>query len=116
MAKKIKISEAAKDLKITAKELAAFLEEKFGGKKTTSSSMTEEELNDMITSTKAYKLLSGARGLPKCDVDAIKDVIRRIVLITNENPEITELEINPVIAGREGQGCWAVDCLCVLKH
>ena len=45
MAKKIKISEAAKDLKITAKELAAFLEEKFGGKKTTSSSMTEEELN-----------------------------------------------------------------------
>ena len=78
--------------------------------------MTEEELNDMITSTKAYKLLSGARGLPKCDVDAIKDVIRRIVLITNENPEITELEINPVIAGREGQGCWAVDCLCVLKH
>ncbi|MCR5718776.1 MAG: translation initiation factor IF-2 [Oscillospiraceae bacterium] len=45
MAKKIKISEAAKDLRISAKELAAFLEEKFGGKKTTSSSMTEEELN-----------------------------------------------------------------------
>ncbi len=45
MAKKIKISEAAKDLKLSAKELAAFLEEKFGGKKTTSSSMTEEEYN-----------------------------------------------------------------------
>ncbi|MBQ4465173.1 MAG: translation initiation factor IF-2 [Oscillospiraceae bacterium] len=45
MAKKIKISEAAKDLKISAKELAAFLEEKVGGKKTSSSSMSEEELN-----------------------------------------------------------------------
>ncbi len=45
MAKKIKISEAAKDLKLSAKELAAFLEEKVGGKKTSSSSMTEEELN-----------------------------------------------------------------------
>jgi acetyltransferase len=78
--------------------------------------MTEEDLDEMITSTKAYKLLSGARGLPKCDIDAIKDVIRKIVHITNENPEITELEINPIIAGREGQGCWAVDCLCVLKH
>ena len=78
--------------------------------------MSEEDLDEMITSTKAYKLLSGARGLPKCDIDAIKDVIRKIVHITNENPEITELEINPVIAGKEGQGCWAVDCLCVLKN
>ncbi len=78
--------------------------------------LTEEELNEMITSTKAFKLLSGARGLPKCDIDAIKDVIRKIVLITVENPEIEELEINPIIAGKEGQGCWAVDCLCVLNH
>ena len=78
--------------------------------------MTEEDLDEMITSTKAYKLLSGARGLPKCDIPAIKEVIKKIVHITNENPEITELEINPIIAGREGQGCWAVDCLCVLKH
>lgn len=45
MAKKIKLSEAAKDLQISAKELAAFLEEHSTGKKTTSSSMTEEELN-----------------------------------------------------------------------
>lgn len=45
MAKKIKISEAAKDLKLSAKELVAFLEEKTEGKKTTSSSMTEEEYN-----------------------------------------------------------------------
>lgn len=78
--------------------------------------MSEQELDEMITSTKAYKLLSGARGLPKRDIDAIKDVIRKIVHITNENPEITELEINPIIAGKEGQGCWAVDCLCVLQH
>lgn len=78
--------------------------------------LTEEELSEMITSTKAYKLLSGARGLPKCDIEAIKDVIRKIVLITNENPEINELEINPIIAGKEGEGCWAVDCLCVLKQ
>ncbi|MCQ2071030.1 MAG: acetate--CoA ligase family protein [archaeon] len=77
--------------------------------------MSEDELKEMITSTKAYKLLSGARGLPKCDIDAIEDVIKKIILISIENPEITELEINPVIVGKEGQGCWAVDCLCVLK-
>ena len=32
------------------------------------------------------------------------------------NPEITELEINPVLVGLKGKGCWAVDCLCNLKH
>ena len=46
----------------------------------------------------------------------MKDVIRRIVLIAEENPEITEIEINPVLVGRRGEGCYAVDCLCNLKH
>lgn len=74
--------------------------------------MTEQQLDDMIESTKAYKLLSGARGMPRADIDSIKDVIRRIVLISMENPEITELEINPVLVGEDGKGCFAVDCLC----
>jgi len=78
--------------------------------------MSEQQLEEMITSTKAYKLLSGARGMPVADIDSIKDVIKRLVLIAQENPEITELEINPVLVGLKGKGCWAVDCLCNLKH
>ncbi|MDR3282606.1 MAG: acetate--CoA ligase family protein [Candidatus Methanoplasma sp.] len=77
--------------------------------------MSEQQLDRMITSTKAYKLLSGARGLPLADVDAVKDMIRRIVLASVENPEILELEINPVIVGKKGEGCWAVDALCTLS-
>ena len=76
--------------------------------------MTEEQLDRMIKSTKAYKLMSGARGLPEADVDAMKDCIRRIVTIALENPEIHELEINPVIVGLKGKGCWAVDALVTL--
>lgn len=76
--------------------------------------MTEQQLDKMITSTKAYKLMSGARGLPEADIDALKDAIKRIVLIAEENPEIHELEINPVIVGLKGKGCWAVDALCTL--
>ncbi len=76
--------------------------------------MTEEQMNKMIESTKAYKLLSGARGAEPSDIDAIKDCIRRIALISLENPEIRELEINPVIVGKKGKGCWAVDALCTL--
>lgn len=78
--------------------------------------MSEQQLDDMITSTKAYKLMSGARGLPVADIAAMKDTIKRIVLIATENPEIHELEINPVIVGKEGMGCWAVDALCTLNQ
>ncbi|MDD3233131.1 MAG: acetate--CoA ligase family protein [Candidatus Methanomethylophilus sp.] len=78
--------------------------------------MTEQQLDEMITSTKAYKLLSGARNTPPSDIEAIKEVIRRLVLVAEENPEIVELEINPVIVGKKGEGCWAVDSLCTLKH
>ena len=76
--------------------------------------MSEEQLDKMIKSTKAYKLMSGARGLPEADIDALKDAIKRIVLIAEENPEIRELEINPVIVGLKGKGCWAVDALVTL--
>ena len=76
--------------------------------------MTEQQLDEMIKTTKAYKLMSGARGLPEADIEALKDTIKRIVLIAIENPEIHELEINPVIVGLKGKGCWAVDALVTL--
>ena len=76
--------------------------------------MSEVQLDEMITSTKAYKLMSGARGMAKSDITAMKDTIRKLVLISVENPEIKELEINPVIVGDEGKGCWAVDALVTL--
>lgn len=76
--------------------------------------MSEQQLDEMIKSTKAYKLMSGARGLPEADVDAMMEAIRVIVLIAMECPEIRELEINPVIVGLKGRGCWAADCLCTL--
>ena len=77
--------------------------------------LAEEQLDEMIQSTKAYKLMSGARGLPVADIEAMKDTIRRIILVAQENPEIKELEINPVIVGVKGKGCWAVDALCTLQ-
>ena len=78
--------------------------------------MTEEELDEMITSTKAFKLLNGARGQAKADVASLRDAVRRMAVIAFENPEIKEIEINPVLVGPEGKGCYAVDCVCTLNH
>ena len=58
--------------------------------------------------------MSGARGTEPADIEAVEDVIRRIALISLENPEIHELEINPVMVDKKGKGCWAVDALCTL--
>ncbi len=73
--------------------------------------LSEEQLEEMIVTTKAFKLLNGARGTAKSDIAAMKDAMRKLVLISSENPEIKEIEINPVIVGEEGKGCWAVDAL-----
>lgn len=77
--------------------------------------MGHEELDDMITSTKAYRLLSGARGKPPADIESLKDIMLRLMKIAEENPELYELEINPVMVGVKGNGSWAVDALVTLR-
>ena len=48
MAKKIKLSEAAKDLNIPAQELIGYFTEKGDTKKKTASTLTEEEMNEIL--------------------------------------------------------------------
>lgn len=77
--------------------------------------MTSEELDTMIRSTKAFRLLSGARGKPPADIDSLKEIILRLIRIAEENPELYELEINPVMVGEKNKGSWAVDALATLR-
>lgn len=76
---------------------------------------TKESLDDMITSTKAYRMLSGARGKPPADIESLRDIIVRLAKIASENEEIYELEINPVLVGKKNEGSWAVDALTTLR-
>ena len=77
--------------------------------------VSKKEFERMITSTKAYRLLSGARGKPPADIDSLKDIILRLAKIAEENPEIYELEINPVMVNERSKGSWAVDALVTLR-
>ena len=59
MAKKIKLSDAAKDLNITSQELIDFFAEKGDNKKKTGSSLTEDEMDLILESyTKANEVKS----------------------------------------------------------
>ena len=77
--------------------------------------VSDDELDRMIMSTKAYRMLSGARGRPPADIDSLKDIMRKMMKIALENPEIYELEINPVMVGKKNEGSWAVDALTTIR-
>jgi acetyltransferase len=64
---------------------------------------------EMIAEIRAYPLLKGARGQPSADVDAIADAIVRVSALASDFPEITELDINPLIVLPKGMGAFAAD-------
>lgn len=76
--------------------------------------LTEAQVTKMISSIKAFPILSGARGRKPADIKSLKNVIYRVAQVSLDFPEISELEINPVIVGDEGKGCGAVDALVTI--
>ncbi len=78
--------------------------------------MWEISAEIMIRTIKAYSILKGVRGAPPCDIDAIKDCVLRLSQLVAENPEIAELDINPLIVYPEGKGCVVADSRILLKR
>ncbi len=71
-----------------------------------------EEAHDMIRETRTYPLLTGVRGRPRADVEALAEAIvalSRLALDFRE--EVDEIEFNPLMVLPEGQGVLAVDTL-----
>jgi hypothetical protein len=63
----------------------------------------------MIRGIQGYRLLTGYRGQPAVDLKAIEDVLLRISHLAEAIPEISEIDLNPIFALPEGQGCQIVD-------
>lgn len=70
----------------------------------------------MIAETKAGTLLSGYRGQPPADTEAIVDVILKISQLALDFPVIQEIEINPLSVGQQGQGAIALDGRVILNE
>jgi acetyl-CoA synthetase (ADP-forming) len=76
----------------------------------------KEEANKMIRSIKAFPLLDGYRGQPKADISALIDTITKCCKLLEDNPEINELDLNPVIMFEEGKGLMVVDARIILEE
>lgn len=70
---------------------------------------------DEILSLKSAKLLTGARGRPPADIEALADVVAKIGEIMICKDDILEIDINPLIVYPQGHGISALDALIVVK-
>ncbi len=64
------------------------------------------DINEMIEETKVSKILKGARG-KKYNIRKIKEVLASLSQLVTDHPQISELDINPLLA--KGDRVWVVD-------
>ena len=64
-------------------------------------------------SSASAKLLAGVRGAPPVDIDAVVQAVLAIGRLMQTVPEITEIDVNPLMAHAKGQGATALDALIV---
>jgi len=79
--------------------------------------VTRDELRMAIGSLAVSKLISGFRGRPKGDIDALLDAVLAIVAYAEMNwDSLLELDVNPLMVLPEGHGVVAADALILLQQ
>ncbi len=64
--------------------------------------LTERDAEEMISEIRGRKLLEGYRGMEPVDKKALVDALVKVGQIGVENPEIKEMDLNPVMAYPSG--------------
>ena len=64
--------------------------------------LEERDAREMITEIKGYEILKGARGESPRDIKAIEEVLMKVSKLTMENPEINEIDLNPIFVFEKG--------------
>lgn len=60
--------------------------------------LSDVEASNMIGGIKGSSLLTGVRGQPGVDIQALQDVLQRLSQMVTDLPEIKEMDLNPIIA------------------
>ena len=69
--------------------------------------LTRTDAEELVLTGKAGRLVSGFRGQPAADAEALVDLVLRLAQLADGIPEVAELDLNPVIG--LPNGCLAVD-------
>ena len=74
------------------------------------------EARRMVRSIRGYKLFQGFRGKPKADIESIEKAMVRLSALVMNHPEISEMDINPLLVHPESKGATVADCRIILKQ
>ncbi len=77
--------------------------------------LTPATIDSMVREVRSIGMLTGARGRPLRDLDAIADCLQRLSQLSIDVPEIQELDINPLLVYTAGQGCAVADARVLVK-
>ncbi len=64
--------------------------------------LTSIDADDLIRSGRAARLLRGRPGTPGADLGSLKETLLRVSQLADDLPQITELDLSPVIARPDG--------------
>ena len=76
--------------------------------------LEERDAQQLMREIKGFPLLEGARGTEPADLDALGALILKVSEVVEANPEIAELDLNPIFAYPDG--AIAVDAHIVLAE
>jgi acetate---CoA ligase (ADP-forming) len=71
--------------------------------------LTNLDAAEMVHGIRGFRLLQGYRGHPPADVAALQELLLRVSRLVEEAPAIREIDLNPIMALRPGDGCLIVD-------
>jgi succinyl-CoA synthetase beta subunit len=71
------------------------------------------QIVEALQKLRGAKLLAGVRGAPPADVAAVAQVVLTIGRLMQSVPELTEIDINPLMVHAHGHGATALDALIV---
>ncbi len=71
--------------------------------------VSENDAEEMIKAIKGYPILKGERGKTPRDIESIKNCIYRLSQLAVDFPEISELDINPLVVLTAGRGSRVAD-------
>jgi acetate---CoA ligase (ADP-forming) len=72
------------------------------------------EIIEALRNLRAAKLLAGFRGALPADIEAVAQVVMAIGRLMQTVPELTEIDVNPLMVHARGQGVTALDALIVV--
>jgi len=67
-----------------------------------SAPLTDTDASEAVRQSRVHRLLSGYRGHPAVDIDAVVMAVLRVSQLAVDLPEVAELDINPLTAGVAG--------------